>query len=229
MAEFDFQGLLGNMFGGGGDSELEKLLTAKQREQLGLQSTLSAAAALLQAGGRSPQRIGLGQALGSALQAGQGAYEKGTTNAFQQMLLKQKLTEATEESDFNKRIRQALYPTTPVAGAIPQVAGGQMPMPPAAIDGPGVQVFAPDAPRADVPAQPSATPLGGMFRNLTPEQRLITAFNPKAMLPKIFEESLKTDTFRPMNADEIKARGLDSRSSYEINTRTNEPKLLSKI
>jgi hypothetical protein len=67
-----------------------------------------------------------------------------------------------------------------------------------------------------------------MFRNLTPEQRLITAFNPKAMLPKIFEESLKADTFRPMNAGEIKARGLDPRSSYEINTRTNEPKLLSK-
>ena len=227
MADFDFQGLLGNMFGGGGDSELEKLLTAKQREQLGLQSTLSAAAALLQAGGRGPQRIGLGQALGSALQAGQGAYEKGTTNAFQQMLLKQKLTEATEESDFNKRIRQALYPTT-AAGVLPQVAGAQMPLPPAAIDGPGVQVFAPDAPRAVVPAQPSAAPLGGMFRNLSPEQRLITAFNPKAMLPKIFEESLKTDTFRPMNKEEVKARGLDPRSSYEINTRTNEPKLFSK-
>jgi hypothetical protein len=228
MADFDFQGLLGNMFGGGGDSELEKLLTAKQREQLGLQSTLSAAAALLQAGGRGPQRISLGQALGGALQAGQGAYEKGTTNAFQQMLLGQKLTEATEESAFNKRIREALYPKTPAAGAIPQAAGAQMPLPPAGIDGPGVQVFAPDAPRAAVPAQPGAAPLGGMFRNLSPEQRLITAFNPKAMLPKIFEESLKTDTFRPMNAGEIKDRGLDPRSSYEINTRTNEPKLLSK-
>jgi hypothetical protein len=42
MAEFNFDGLLGNLFGGGGDSELEKLLTAKQKEQLGLQSTLAA-------------------------------------------------------------------------------------------------------------------------------------------------------------------------------------------
>lgn len=227
MADFDLGGLLGNMFGAGGDSELEKLLTAKQKEQLGLQSTLSAAAALLQASGRGPQRISLGQALGGALQAGQGAYEKGTANAFQQMLLGQKLTEATEESAFNKRIRQALFPTT-AAGVVPQATGAQMPMPPAAIDGPGVQVFAPDAPRETVPAQPSAAPLGGMFRNLTPEQRLITAFNPKAMLPKIFEESLKTDTFRPMTKAEIKERGLDPRSSYELNTRTNEPKLFSK-
>lgn len=229
MADFDFQGLLGNLFGGGeSGSELEKLLTAKQREQLGLQSTLSAAAALLQAGGRGPQRIGLGQAIGSALTAGQGAYEKGTSNAFQQLLLGQKLNEATEESAFNKRIRQALYPTTPAAGAIPQASGAQMPMPPAAIDGPGVQVFAPDALREAAPAQPSAAPLGGMFRNLTPEQRLITAFNPKAMLPKIFEESLKTDTFRPMTKEEIKTRGLDPRNLYELNTRTNEPKLFSK-
>jgi hypothetical protein len=228
MAEFDFQGLLGNMFGGGSDSELEKLLTAKQREQLGLQSTLSAAAQLLKASGRGPQRIGLGQALGSALEAGQGAYEKGTTNAFQQMLLGQKLSEATEESAFNKRIREALYPKTPVAGVIPQVAGGQMPLPPAAIDGPGVQVFAPDAPREAVPAQPSAAPFGGMFRNLSPEQRLITAFNPKVMLPKIFEESLKTDSFRPMSKEEVTNMGLDPRSVYQLNTRTGEPKLLNK-
>jgi hypothetical protein len=222
--EFD----LASFFGGGGDSEIEKLLSPKQREQLSMQATLAAAAQLLQAGGRGPQRIGLGQALGSALQAGQGAYEKGTTNAFQQMLLGQKLSEATEESAFNKRIREALYPKTPVAGAIPQVAGGQIPLPPAAIDGPGVQVFAPDAPREAVPAQPSAAPFGKMFINLSPEQRLITAFNPKAMLPKIFEESLKTDTFRPMTKEEIKTRGLDPRNLYELNTRTNEPKLFSK-
>jgi len=223
MADFDLGGLLGNMFGGG-DSELEKLLTAKQKEQLGLQSTLSAAAALLQASGRGPQRIGLGQALGSALQAGQGAYEKGTTNAFQQMLLKQKLSEGQQELDFNTRMREMLMPK-PAGGVVPPVAGAQMPMPPAAIDGPGVQVFAPDAPRTAAPVQPSAARPGGMFANLTPEQRAIAAFNPKAMLPKIFEESLKTDTFRPMTKEEIKTRGLDPRSVYELNTRTNEPKL----
>jgi hypothetical protein len=117
MADFDFQGLLGNMFGGGeSGSELEKLLSAKQREQLGLQSTLSAAAALLKAGGRGPQRIGLGQALGSALEAGQGAYERGTTNAFQQMLLGEKLKESqdarTRQASMSKLFPQVFQQTT---------------------------------------------------------------------------------------------------------------------
>ena len=224
---FDLSSLFSGGFSGT-PSGLDALLSADQRKLLGRNATLSAAAALLQASGRSAVPISLGQALGGALQAGQGAYEKGRAGSLQDLLLNQKLTEATEESAFNKRIRQALYPTTPAAGAIPQASGAQMPMPPAAIDGPGVQVFAPDAPREAVPAQPSAAPLGGMFRNLTPEQRLITAFNPKAMLPKIFEESLKTDTFRPMTKEEIKTRGLDPRNLYELNTRTNEPKLFSK-
>ena len=113
MAEFNLDGLLGNLFGGGGDSELEKLLTAKQREQLGLQSTLAAAAALLQAGGRSPQRIGLGQALGSALQAGQGAYEKGTTNAFQQMLLSEKLKEGQRARELQTKVAGVLTGPAP--------------------------------------------------------------------------------------------------------------------
>jgi hypothetical protein len=108
MAEFNLDGLLGNLFGGGGDSELEKLLTTKQKEQLGLQSTMAAAAALLQASGRSPQRIGLGQALGSALQAGQGAYEKGTTNAFQQMLLGEKLKEGQRARELQTQVAGVL-------------------------------------------------------------------------------------------------------------------------
>jgi hypothetical protein len=108
MADFDFQGLLGNMFGGDSGSELEKLLTAQQRQRLGTQSTLAAAAALLKAGGRSPQRISLGQALGSALEAGQGAYEKGTTNAFQQMLLGQKLKEGQQELAGNEAWRKLI-------------------------------------------------------------------------------------------------------------------------
>ena len=224
--QFDFASL-GNLFGGGGTpTGLDALLTEDQRKLLGRNAALSAAGALLQASGRSAVPISMGQALGSALQAGQQGYQQARAGSLQDLLVGQKLTEATEESAFNKRIREALYPKTPAAGVVPQATGAQIPMPPAAIDGPGVQVFAPDAPRAAAPAQPSADRLGGMFANLTPEQRLITAFNPKAMLPKIFEESLKADTFRPMTKDEMKTRGLDPRSVYELNTRTNEPKLL---
>ena len=114
MADLNFDGLLGNLFGGGGgDSELEKLLTAKQREQLGFQSTMAAAAALLKASGRGPQRIGLGQALGSALEAGQGAYEKGTTNAFQQMLLGEKLREAKRAQDLQGKVAGILTGPAP--------------------------------------------------------------------------------------------------------------------
>ena len=112
MADFDLGGLLGNMFGGG-DSELEKLLTAKQKEQLGLQSSLAAAAALLQASGRGPQRIGLGQALGGALQAGQSAYEKGTTNAFQQMLLSEKLKEGQRARELQTKVAGVLTGPAP--------------------------------------------------------------------------------------------------------------------
>jgi hypothetical protein len=230
MADFDFANL-GNLFGGGGGmggtpSGLDALLSEDQRKLMGRNATLSAAAALLQASGRSRTPISLGQALGSALQAGQQGYQQARAGSLQDLLVGQKLTEAQQETAFNKRIRDALYPTTPAAGAIPQAAGAQMPLPPAAIDGPGVQVFAPDAPRAATPAQPSAAAPGGMFANLSPEQRLITAFNPKAMLPKIFEESLKADTFRPMKKEEVTAMGLDPRSVYQLNTRTNEPKLL---
>jgi hypothetical protein len=224
--QFDFASL-GNLFGGGGTpTGIDALLTEDQRKLLGRNAALSAAGALLQASGRSAVPISMGQALGSALQAGQQGYQQARAGSLQDLLVGQKLTEAKDESEFNKRIRQALYPTTPAAGAIPQVAGGQIPLPPADIDGPGVQVFAPDAPRAAAPAQPSADRLGGMFANLSPEQRLITAFNPKAMLPKIFEESLKADTFRPMKKEEVTAMGLDPRSVYQLNTRTNEPKLL---
>jgi len=208
---------------GGTPSGLDALLSEDQRKLLGRNATLSAAAALLQASGRSATPIGLGQALGSALMAGQQGYQQARAGSLQDLLLGQKLTEAKDESVFNKRIREALYPTAAVG--VPQAAGAQIPMPRAAIDGPGVQVFAPDAPRAAAPA-PNAAPLSGMFRNLSPEQRLITAFNPKAMLPKIFEESLKADTFRPMKKEEVTAMGLDPRSVYQLNTRTNEPKLL---
>ena len=175
MAEFNFDGLLGNLFGGGGDSELEKLLTAKQREQLGLQSTLSAAAALLQAGGRSPQRIGLGQALGSALQAGQGAYERGTTNAFQQMLLNQKIKDMQAEAAGNESFRNLL------SGAPSPVAttGAMQPMPTnlAAPTG-GQEVAAP------VSAPMQADPLAF----LSPIQRALISNMPrKEGLPEVLK------------------------------------------
>ena len=167
MAEFDFQGLLGNMFGGGeSSSELEKLLTAKQREQLGMQSTLSAAAALLKAGGRGPQRIGLGQALGSALEAGQGAYEKGTTGAFNQLMLGAKLKEMQRETAANEAYTKqftgpAVAPITADQAAI---------LAPVSVAG----KFGPTTQRAELAAQmPAPTAAPGIIGSLNPEMRQI--------------------------------------------------------
>ena len=113
MADFNFDTLLRNAFGGGGDSEIEKLLSSKQKDQLNMQATLAAAAQLLQAGGRSSQRIGLGQALGSALQAGQGAYEKGTTSAVQNLLLGEKLKEGQRARELQTKVAGVLTGPAP--------------------------------------------------------------------------------------------------------------------
>lgn len=167
MAEFNFDGLLGNLFGGGGsDSELEKLLTAKQKEQLGFQSTMAAAAALLKASGRSPQRIGLGQALGSALEAGQGAYEKGTANAFQNLLLGAKLKGIQEENAGNEAYRKLFAgPTeTPLTSAQAALAA------PVSVAGPA----GPTVARAQLAAQmPAPTAAPGIIGSLNPEMRQI--------------------------------------------------------
>jgi len=166
MAEFNFDGLLGNLFGGGGDSELEKLLTAKQKEQLGLQSTMAAAAALLQASGRSPQRIGLGQALGGALQAGQSAYEKGLTGAFGNLVTAAKLKEMQREALANEAYAKqftepAVAPITADQAAI---------LAPVSVAG----KFGPTTQRAQLAAQmPAPTAAPGIVGSLNPEMRRI--------------------------------------------------------
>jgi hypothetical protein len=184
MAEFDFQGLLGNMFGGGeSGSELEKLLSAKQREQLGLQSTLSAAAQLLKASGRGPQRIGLGQALGSALEAGQGAYEKGTTNAFNQLMLGEKIKEMQREAAGNEAWQKYLKgegqppPLTPTQAALAAPVSAAGPVGP-------TMARAQLAEQMPVPSAVSTDPLAF----LNPTQRTLIAGMPrKEGMPEVLK------------------------------------------
>jgi hypothetical protein len=91
--QFDFASL-GNMFGGGGvPTGLDALLTEDQRKLLGRNAALSAAGALLQASGRSAVPISMGQALGSALQAGQQGYQQARAGSLQDLLLGGKLKE----------------------------------------------------------------------------------------------------------------------------------------
>jgi hypothetical protein len=170
MAEFSFSDLFksdnaggdifGNMFGGGGTpTGLDALLTEDQRKLLSRNATLSAAAALLQASGRSPQRIGLGQALGSALQAGQGAYEKGRASSFQDLILGEKLKEAKSSQDLRKQVAGVL------TGPTPTVLSPEM----QALAAPGMQA-GPTVARAELAASiqpPSANELkAGQYQQI---------------------------------------------------------------
>jgi hypothetical protein len=98
---FDFSNI-GSMFGGGMEGTptgLDALLSEDQRKLLNRNAALSAAAALLQASGRSTTPIGLGQALGSALQAGQQGYQQARAGSLQDLMLGQKLEEAKTDRD----------------------------------------------------------------------------------------------------------------------------------
>ena len=104
---FSFEGLLGginNAFGGGSSNYLDEYLTPDQKRMMQRNAMLAASAALLKAGGESTRRIGIGEALGEALQAGQGGYEKAQTGALTQMSLKQKLDEAKRAKELNARL-----------------------------------------------------------------------------------------------------------------------------
>jgi hypothetical protein len=123
---FDLGGLLGPAFGG---NELDDLLTPQQRQAIQNQSLLSAAAALLQAGGPSRTPISLGQALGGALEAGQTGAQRAQQSALTQMMTRQKMEESRRQREADQRLRNMLLgstePTTPAqALAAPGMAPG---------------------------------------------------------------------------------------------------------
>jgi hypothetical protein len=120
---FDFNNI-GSIFGGGmggTPSGLDALLSEDQRKLLGRNAAMSAAAALLQAGGRSTTPINLGQALGSALQAGQQGYQQARASSFQDLLLGEKLKEMQAD-----RARQVGY-TNLFSGGTPGGTPGLTP------------------------------------------------------------------------------------------------------
>ena len=106
----------GLLFGGGG-SALDEYLTEDQRQQMQRQAMLQSAAALLQAGGRSATPISLGQALGSALQAGTAGYQGAQTNAIQQLLTKQKMDEYKRQMSMQEAAHKIMMGDTGVAPA----------------------------------------------------------------------------------------------------------------
>jgi hypothetical protein len=122
MAATDFGGLL---FGGGGTG-LEDYLTPEQQSNIQQQAMLQAAAALLQAGGPSPRRISLGQALGGALQAGTAGYQQAQQGAVQNLLTRQKLSEAKRQEDFRRALQgQQMQPQMVGGGEVTTVTPDQ--------------------------------------------------------------------------------------------------------
>ena len=189
--QFDFSNI-GSIFGGGMGSTpsgLDALLTEDQRKLLGRNAAMSAAAALLQAGGRSTTPINLGQALGSALQAGQQGYQQARAGSLQDILLAEKLKEAQAE-----RARQTAYSNlfsnaTP-GGMTPAQASLAAPIETAGRVGPTLD-------RAALMNAAPATPQGGPFSFLSQTQRaLLSGMKPEQGLPEILKISQAAEEYR---------------------------------
>jgi hypothetical protein len=78
----------------------------------------------------------------------------------------------------------------------------------------------PSLPAVSVSAKPR-TPQD-IFSSLSPQQRLLVASDPDSLLPKVFEESMKRESFETVTGKDATDLGLDPRGTYQINYRTNQ-------
>jgi hypothetical protein len=123
---------LGGLLFGGADSGMNEYLSKDQQKQMQSQALMSAAMSLLKNSGYTTQPISLGQALGSAYEAGTAGYQGAQKNAIQQMLTKQKLDEYKMAQQQRRRLEEIFGAQAPTAGMpmTPQqalaVPGGQV-------------------------------------------------------------------------------------------------------
>jgi hypothetical protein len=160
-----------------------------------------------------------------------------------QLLTKQKLDEARRKQSLQKMLMQGLIgdQTIPTVAAEPQtpfpMAGevitpmqsqiiGRSPFGPtnerASLIGQQMpEGFAPPSlPAVSVSAKPRAPQ--DIFSSLSPQQRLLVASDPESLLPKVFEESMKRESFETVTGRDAADLGLDPRGRYQINNRTNQ-------
>lgn len=119
------QGFGGLLFGQGGTG-LEDYLTPEMTNDIQQQGMLQAAAALLQAGGPSARPVSLGQALGSALQAGQQGYSQAQQGAIGNLVARQKLDEAKRLGQYRQALAGGMVPPEGSAPTAMPQAGVQL-------------------------------------------------------------------------------------------------------
>lgn len=223
MADFDLAGLL---FGNAPSTGFESYLDPEQLKAMRNQGVMQAAMALLKASGPSTQRIGLGQALGGAYEAGQAGYQQAQQQGLAAMMTRQKLDEALRKKRLEDFFIKGIAPNgaeipsidqTAIPTAVPTTAAQPLTRPGTAetlvADG-GV------LPQVTVTAQKRVKP--SIFSNLSQEQRLLAAMDPDKAIPKLFEESLKQESFDTVTGLDAQAWGLDPRGTYSVNNRTGQ-------
>lgn len=132
MATSFDMGLLGDIFGGGGETGLEGYLTPAQQQAMSRQALLQAAMAIGQASGPSTTPRSLMQILGSGVAAGQQGYAEAQKNAITNLLTKQKMDEYKMAQEQRRRLEEIFGAQAPTAGMpmTPQqalaVPGGQV-------------------------------------------------------------------------------------------------------
>lgn len=117
VAPPSFASNLGGLLFGGADSGLSEYLTRDQQKQMQSQALMNAAMSLLKNSGWTTQPISLGQALGSAYEAGTAGYQTAQENAIKQLLTKQKLDEYKKTQATQDILQKIMTGETPIVGA----------------------------------------------------------------------------------------------------------------
>lgn len=175
MATSFDMGLLGDIFGGGGETGLEGYLTPAQQQAMSRQALLQAAMAIGQASGPSTTPRSLMQILGSGVAAGQQGYAEAQKNAITNLLTKQKMDEAKRQLAQQEAYQRFI---------MGQPTEGMEITPQQAISAPGMPV-GPTVQRAEMIGQPAprVSPTGAA--NLSPQMRqLLAALPPEKGIPE---------------------------------------------
>jgi hypothetical protein len=180
MATSFDMGLLGDLFGGGGETGLEGYLTPAQQQAMQRQGLLQAAMAIGQASGPSTTPRSLMQILSSGVAAGQQGYSEAQKNAITNLLTKQKLDEAKRA-----QASQEAYQRYLMGGAQP--TEGMEITPQQAISAPGMPV-GPTVERAEMIGQPAPSVMPSGASVLTREQRaMLSALPAEKGIPEMLK------------------------------------------